>query len=71
VIWRESESPISHKRGGVLPNLGNRNGHCTILAEAGFYVEPAGGGTRYEKGISFLRVAISLAEFGWVQRLGY
>jgi hypothetical protein len=28
------------------------------------------GGMKHEKGISLLPVAISLAEFGWVQRLG-
>jgi hypothetical protein len=44
--------------------------HCTIFAEGGFYVEPAEGGMRHEKGISFLPVVSSLAEFGWVQRLG-
>ena len=44
--------------------------HCTIFAEGGFYVEPAEEGTRHEKGISFLRVGSSLAEFGWVRRLG-
>ena len=70
VLWKKSENPISHRTGGVLLNLGNRNRRCTIFVEGGFYVAPATGGMRHEKGISFLRVAISLAEFGWVQRLG-
>jgi hypothetical protein len=71
VLWKESENPIYHRTGGVLLNLGNRDPRCTILVEGGFYVAPATGGIRGEKGISFLCVAISLAEFGWVQCLGY
>ena len=40
---RESKSPISHGRGGVLLNVGNRNRYSTIFAEGGFCTAPAMG----------------------------
>jgi hypothetical protein len=71
VSAKESKSPISRGRGGILVHFSDRNKRCTIFAEGEVLRQPAAGGVTHEKGINVLRVAGSLAEFEWDQRLGH